>query len=218
MKPDEVPSVDGTGPVYRCGCCQLKYPGDIREGHPNRVCRNCMKHLGQDSSFAGRDHTRLAAALVEETHRLINTERTAHSEATTQLSARLDAFALQNRDLRTAIRDGLGSMPAETMSAYFETDAVAEAVEKRDAAYRARGYTMATLWLIDRDHHATSERNTRCSCGNSTCNIAKIMVDADEVRPLRKWETQQIERLRSGRPHSLPSEHPDVLLSHGRIA
>jgi hypothetical protein len=159
----------------------------------------CNMHRGAGEMQKGKEHLDAWVRFRE---------RTAHEHGETErgLRERIEAIVQENRDLRRAIQSGVESMPPGAIATYFETDAVREAHEQRDSAYRQRDYAMATLWRINDRHHAVSMSSTKCSCGVGPCDIPRLM--ADELNSLYKWEAGQVERAKDGRPHHLPVEHP----------
>jgi hypothetical protein len=130
------------------------------------------------------------------------------ARANDQAAARIviEGLRTEAKDLRDALANGVQSMPPATIAAYFETEAVADALDKRDSAFRLRDMSMQTLWRIDQRHHAESEKKQTCSCGNSTCDLPRLI--ADEVITLRRWEANQEARAKDGKDHHLPEEHP----------
>ena len=93
---------------------------------------------------------------------------------------------------------------------WLNGEAVAEARDRRDAAYRARDRAFRAIWSLDR-LHGTSERDeNQCACGKrlSKCREAEALQPVVEV--LMRWENDQIDRLRRGLPCGLPQEHPEM--------
>lgn len=152
------------------------------------------------------EHKRKWAAWAADMMKRLQEEKSARASDQNAAKRVIEGLRTESRDLRDALSAGIESMPPATIAAYFETEAVADALDKRDNAFRLRDLSMQTLWRIDQRHHAVSEKKQTCSCGNSTCDLPRLM--ADEVITLRRWEANQEARAKDGKDHHLPEEHP----------
>jgi len=144
----------------------------------------------------------------------LNASRRAHADDMRLAESKLESAAIEARDLRHALQEGVAAATPELLAKYFETDAVVSANGARDSAYRTRDRALGVIWDIDRAHHI-DEKTNRCVCGHTGCNVAKLL--EDYLPELDRWEYAQIARAKESKPHGLPHHHPDAI-KYGRYA
>jgi hypothetical protein len=106
--------------------------------------------------------------------------------------------AIQKSELNPAVEEWLAD------------DMIRTAYAKRDSAYRARDFALATIWRAAQLHDGDPDRDEDCICGRKADRCQELEAIADELVAMRDWEQIQVERLRDGLEHGLPREHPEV--------
>jgi hypothetical protein len=130
----------------------------------------------------------------------------------------LDAADVEKAELRSALSDAMDTISSDYHKApigdlrnALETELVTEEHRKTESAYRTRSRAMTVLWRIDQLHNTIDTKPaSACKCGTPAdrCSILKILSPFTDE--LDKWETSEKGRMRDGRPHGLPADHPDA--------
>lgn len=196
-----------------CACCYLRFaperfsPTDKRPA----VCEACVKHIGK-AEVRDRDHV---AAWRSEYGSM---RRHYEGRITNMLTSReaIEAeLARTKLDLQQAV-DLLSTQyfdaPIGALRNAIETDVAQKEHAKTEAAYRTRSTAMGVIWHIDRLHNTQDVKERgKCKCGlpEDRCGVLKVLEPFTQM--LDRWEDQEKERHRDGRPHGLPSDHPLVI-------
>lgn len=197
-------------PISLCRCCFISVlpPRASHTEHPVQLCTACITHYGNPAKIE-RDHEKMMAALRE-----ANASAMERSE-----SRRLAA----ERDLAAA-REQLASLTATVVSELSERpkgeakvmvdDALVMAAERRaETAAKSRDLAFAAVFRMIELHHEVGEQ---CSCGKRVTQCDEFAL-LGFIRPrYHDWEKQQIARLRQGKPHGLPLDHPQGREFSGR--
>jgi hypothetical protein len=204
--------------VVECECCRLPREFTFATKHDVVICKSCLPHSGSPEKQQRklRDHVGLyrSELLIGQEDREHEAGRyreglrdlkDQHREELATLEAKID-------QLRAALHDGAD--PA--VDRWLADEAVTQARENRDRAYRQRDYALAALWQIDRLHHPDDKSSGHCSCGKPERGCRELGAVSPELEALRRWEDGQVERLLDGRGHGLPDNHPEVLRMAGR--
>jgi len=185
--------------MSNCACCHRPW-GEIptfsrprERGLPEidkySVCNECKPHAGH--------------------HMQMNTE---HVKAWEALTERLRAeHAAQLSQLRVEIaqvRQELVSRPEKIVDRYIEADVLEAAQNEAQRAFRSRENAWQALTEVRLLHRETDDVKCRCGVRIDRCAVAKIV---ERYPGLRRWEEEQVSRLRRGEPHALPDAHPAVL-------
>ena len=107
--------------------------------------------------------------------------------------------------IETRLRDG----PLATVEVWWNSLVIAEANDKRDAAYRSRDHAVRVLCTSQ----VPSRRRpaNHCSCGKTTSKCKEWQLMDEHRSFLYSWERKQIERLEDDLDHGLPDGQPEVL-------
>ncbi|WP_298868460.1 hypothetical protein [uncultured Microbacterium sp.] len=195
-----------------CTCCFLRYAPErysLTDKRP-QVCAECIHHLS-DADRRDKEHLR--------------DWRAEHAATTTSYETRLanmrdllDKSDQEKADLSSALTDAISTISSDYHKApigdlrnALESELVTEEQHKAESAYRIRSRAMVVLWRIDRLHNTFETKSkSACKCGTPAdrCEILKLL--APFVDELDKWENREKERMRSGRTHGLPADHPDA--------
>jgi hypothetical protein len=139
----------------------------------------------------------------------MNTE---HVKAWEALTARRSSeHAAQLSQLRVEIaqvRQELVSRPEKIVDRYIEADVLEAAQNEAQRAFRSRENAWQALTEVRLLHRETDDVKCRCGVRIDRCAVAKIV---ERYPGLRRWEEEQVSRLRRGEPHALPDAHPAVL-------
>ena len=71
---------------------------------------------------------------------------------------------------------------------------IRDAHAKRDSAYRARNYALATIWRAAQIHDGDPYRDDHCICGRKADQCPELGAIVAEIPTMREWE--QIEPFR----------------------
>jgi hypothetical protein len=211
----------------RCECCQIEHQFEFTSPHDQVICRGCVRHTG---SSPGRLELRLQdhAGLYWSELEICREDRESdarEAEARMQkLREELQAEITRRdrtigerdvaiADLRHAIQASELNPPVEE---WLADEMIRTAYAKRDSAYRARDFVLATIWRVAQIHDDDPGRDDHCICGSKADRCPELEAIADEIPSMREWEQNQIERLLDGLENGLPREHPEVR-KHGWI-
>jgi len=197
---------------YRCSCCHITYAGGIKADALERQCEMCKAHGAAAGMQKDAEHRAAWEKWREKALAELTASRGAHSHDMKLAESRLEEAAVQTRDLRHALEEGVAAATPELLAKYFETDAVVAANGARDSAFRTRDRAMGVVWAVDRAHHV-DEKTKRCMCGDSGCNVSKLLEES--LPDFDRWENAQIARAKESKPHGLPYHHPDAI-KYGR--
>lgn len=198
---------------YRCSCCHITYEGIVKTDALQRQCEMCKAHGAAAGMQKDAEHRTAWERWREKALAELGASRAAHAHDMRLAESKLESAAIEARDLRHALQEGVAAATPELLAKYFETDAVVSANGARDSAYRARDRALGIIWEVDRAHHV-DDKTKRCACGHSGCNVAKLL---EEFLPeLDRWESAQITRAKESKPHGLPHNHPDAI-KYGRF-
>lgn len=204
--------------VVVCECCKLPNEFTFATKHDRVICKGCLPHTGSPEKQQRRlrDHAGLylSELCLAQEERATEAERyrdnlrdlrAKHQEDLDQLNAKI-------AQLRAALHDGTTN---PVVDRWLADEAVIQARENRDRAYRARDAAFAAVWQIDRLHHCDDSSSDYCSCGRAQRKCRELDAIKTELNALRRWEDVQIERLLDGLNHGPPDNHPEVLRLSG---
>ena len=207
-----------------CLCCQVDYVFTFKSSSDHVLCRGCERHQGDSKAklqLKDRDHVALWRSEVQ-----LQAEEAAEREAVLEsqvksLKGELTEMRVEASDLRETVRRGFNEAPVLAVEKWLAGEAVNDAHDRRDAAYRTRDRALRAIWALDRLHRASERDEHQCVCGTrmSKCREAAVLEAMTEA--LWRWESDQIDRLRRGLACGLPDDHPEVRkrgLSYGRLA
>lgn len=189
--------------LAECSCCGLPrikpHPRDSDDHRPKQ-CAPCWEHadstiqkVKEHREWWGAYRATLVAQIAD---------REAGIERGQQAIQRLTTALA---DLRRGVIAEVDSDVDHPLHVYLERVAVSEANQKVDAAYRLRDRAMRTVWYMDDRHN--EQLNGDCSCGLKASSCRDLRVLLPIVGELRTWESNQVQRMRQGKAHSLPAEH-----------
>jgi len=198
-----------------CTCCRTTYMATFTATSDHVLCGTCRRHLGKPERLQA-DHLAMWQALLEQHQEKYERRvETALAQAGAYREER-DRVLSENEDLRAVIRSEYTQALPEHVRAALITDEVVEAREVRDRALRSRDRAYRALVAVDQIHHGDQSRLGQCTCGKvqRECRERAAILEVEEA--LYRWERKQIENLKSGRWHSLPDDHQEVLSSSNR--
>jgi hypothetical protein len=204
--------------VIECECCGLPNEFTFTTKHDRVICKSCLPHTGtpEKQQRKLRDHVGLYRSELVLAQEERENEAARHRDNLRDLQAQhqeeVDQIAAKNAELRAALHDG-ATNPA--VDRWLADEAVTQAREHRDRAYKQRDHALAAIWEIARLHHS-GERSDLCSCGKPERKGRELGAVKPEMGALQRWEDVQVERLLDGRDHGLPDNHPEVLRMSGR--
>jgi hypothetical protein len=190
-----------------CDCCGVRSQFTFKAQSDLAVCKSCQRHQGAAKiQLRERDHLglwRSEFALREEEIARLQAQVRSDAEERKQL---VESHHREMEHQREGFRMELLGKHAEDTRRWFESQAIADAENKRDGAYRARDAAMRVLWRLAQLHEAVDA--ARCRCGKPATTCPDLDVLEEEIAYLNSWERNQIERAEKGRPHGLPLDHP----------
>lgn len=197
-----------------CLCCNFTYDAEFKSKTDQVVCPTCARHQGTSPRALDlRDHDH-----AERARRALSEQRETYEHRLELMKQQCEAyraeFALARDEvdeLKTTIANGIATTPPESVQHWWETEAIQEAHEKRDAAYRSRDYAYRALWYLDSNHHHDERNDQECSCGKAATACKDLQALDDIVDGLDRWEKNQIERYAQGKENGLPRDHPSVM-------
>ena len=191
----------------QCLCCRSMQPFRFASPNDQVVCPFCAKHLGSDKSERrDRDHVELWLDLYTEL-------QDAHAHTVSEAraaSARAEATISEVRaevaQLREAIATDFESAPASIRDA-LGSEVLTRSERRTELLYRRLDRLMAAIWRIDALHHDADSPGL-CSCGTAVASCPEGRAIDGERQELRSWEAKNLQLLRDGARHALPSGHP----------
>ena len=131
------------------------------------------------------------------------------------LRAEVDAGKLNinARDTRIAeltslISDDYANAPLGDLQTWMRSEIVRRAEARAMSAYRSRDKLMVALWNLDHLHSGGKAGVCKCVKAEGKCRDLAALATVQPA--LVSWETGEVERLKNGRDHGLPAEHPEV--------
>lgn len=203
------------GGVVQCLCCGL--PRNIYMDAPSaqQVCDPCKQHHSRDlqqtinlhrqwwieytSEAVGR-HNSLVSGLRSQAR----DER----EKAADLEAKLD-------DLSAAVQKNYRDAPLGDLQTWVQSETVKAAESRMRGAYRSRDAVMVAVWQLDQLHKDGRTRGT-CACGKPEAKCRDRAALTPVLTALTSWENRELERLKVGKEHGLPSDHPEVMKRSNR--
>ncbi len=199
-----------------CHCCRMENQFVFGSRHDVVVCKACERHQGSspnDLRLRDKDHVALWSSeleLAKEQHaRRLAARQAEFKRINGTHQEQLEAQRVEIEDLRHAVRVGVERSPA--VERWLADEHVRAADEKRDAAYRSRDHAYRALLAADDLHHADEGKPKYCCCGEREPACKEMAALKPVAESLRRWEYQQIERLKQGKSDGLPDDHPQVL-------
>lgn len=186
-----------------CTCCFISTIPSVVSytERPVPVCSNCEKHYG-DLTKTARDHGRMTSEQRDATARLLE-RMDARRQALEQELAESNERAAT---LTAAIVSDYVERPIGDVKRMVEEAIVADATNRANAIAKQRDRIMGAVFRIDELHHEVAER---CSCKKRLSDCAEF-ASLDFIRSAYyQWETRQIERMKLGKSHGLPLDHPN---------
>lgn len=182
-----------------------------------------MRHQGDSVAklqLRDGDHRGLWRSEIElskDAHALEITRLTATVTQLEEDRARVeDRLHAELAKVRDELRQVVAGLAPETTRAWLETDAVQDAEQKRDRAYRSRDHAMEHLWRLARLHRPDDNAPNLCVCGRRVDGCKECEALDPILSTLEVWEQRQLERAREGREHGLPWDHPELQKLPGR--
>jgi len=145
----------------------------------------------------------------------MNTE---HVKAWEALAERRSVeHAAQVSQLRSEIaqvRQELVNRPEKVVEKYIDAGVLETAQDEAQRAFRSRESAWQALTEVRLLHREVDDAKCRCGQRMDRCPVAQIV---ERYQGLRRWEEEQVKRLRRGEPHALPDAHPAVLDPRWRL-
>lgn len=194
----------------QCLCCRSMQPFRFASPTDQVVCPFCAKHLGSDKSERrDRDHVELWLDLytgLQDAH--------AHAVSSAQVTAAqagatLSELRAQVAQLKGAIVTDFESAPAAGIRDALGSEILTRSERRTELLYRRLDRLMAAIWRIDTSHHDADARGL-CVCGRPVASCPESRAIDGERQELRAWEAKNLQLLREGARHALPSEHPAI--------
>jgi|SRR6187551_143438 len=195
-------------------CCYLRFAPErfSPTDHRPPVCIECEKHVGKPDQ-RDREHVRDWRAAYAASERSTNRRIESMHAATEAVERQLASNKAELQEAVNVIAGDYFKASIGDLQKRLESTIVMEHSDKMEAAYRQRSRAFAVLWRVDRLHNTyDSKVRGQCTCGTAEerCKILQILKPfATEID---SWEACEKDRLRSGKTHGLPNEHPAVRL------
>ena len=191
--------------MSNCACCHRPwgeiptYSRPLQRGSSgtanNSVCQECKPHAGFQMQM-NTEHVKAWEALAE--------RRSAeHAAQVSQLRAEI-----------AKIRQELVSRPEKVVEKYIDAGVLESAQDEAQRAFRSRQSAWQALTEVRLLHREVDDGKCRCGLRMDRCPVAQIV---ERSPGLRRWEEEQVKRLRRGEPHALPDAHPAVLDPRWRL-
>jgi hypothetical protein len=177
--------------------------------HAQQVCDLCKAHHGRDLQRVialhrlwWHQYTTQAVANHRDRVRGLRSQ-------VEQLSSDLADREWKLTELTDVVERDYESAPLGPLQSWLSTEIVKAAEARTATAYRSRDRHMATLWRLDNRHRDGKQAGT-CACGQPAAKCRdRELLDASRD-DLYRWENRELERLKDGKRHGLPDEHPEV--------
>jgi len=191
--------------MSNCACCHRLWGAIPTFSRPrergtsgtanNFVCNECKPHAGFQM--------------------LMNTEHVKAWEALTERrSAEHAAQVSQLRGEIAQVRQELVNRPEKVVDRYIDAGVLEAAQHEAQRAFRSRESAWQALTEVRLMHREVDDGKCRCGLRMDRCAVAQIV---ERYPGLRRWEEEQVKRLRRGEPHALPGAHPAVLDRRWRL-
>ena len=194
----------------QCLCCQSMQPFRFASPTDQVVCPFCSKHLGSDKSERrDRDHIALWLDLHTELQDAHLNAVSSAQVAGAQAAATLLELSAEVAQLTEAIATNFESAPAAGIRDALGSEVLTRSERRTELLYRRLDRLMVAIWRIDVLHH-DADAPGPCVCGRPVASCPESRAIDGERQELRTWEAKNLQLLREGARHALPSEHPAV--------
>jgi hypothetical protein len=201
-----------------CTCCRIKRDFTFKSPTDHVVCPGCARHQGNSpnqESLRNRDHADLFRSefmLAQEERKSDAARHHRALEAAKAVTAQRDEVIAEKNatigDLRATIQTGDMNPMVET---WLAEEAVKQAHEQRDSAYRSRSYAYESLWRLSRIHREHDTELDLCACGRKSDKCKELLAIREALPAVKHWENAELRRLHENLNHGLPPDHPEVL-------
>lgn len=113
-------------------------------------------------------------------------------------------------DLNAVVIRDYRDAPLGDLQTWIQSEAVKAAESRVRGAYKSRDYMMASIWRLDQLHKNGRTRGT-CACGKPEGKCPDRAALTPVLNALTTWENRELDRLKVGKDHGLPAEHPKVM-------
>jgi hypothetical protein len=181
-----------------CLCCRRPVWFYFTSASDQVVCPGCTKHQGSSPSREKQRHTEDVALWRDDVAEI----REQHAQEVASLTERI-------KELEARLAEEIAKRPTQVVEQWIGEAEVRDAEEQRNAAYRSRDGAMSAICALALIHREVE--NHECRCGKRVAKCREAQIVEEVVESLDRWETKQIQRLRSDLPHWLPPNHPEVI-------
>lgn len=204
VKPKEV------GVSRVCNCCGLPKAIYMDAPSAQQVCDPCKAHHSRDLQkiiILHRDwyveYTREVAARYQDVVSNLRQKGAADEERIAELESKI-------KDLREVIDRDYNDAPLGPLRTWVQSQAVVAAESRMSRAYRSRDTVMAGIWRLDQLHKDGKNQDT-CACTKPAARCRDRAALTPLLKALTTWEDREFERLKVGKDHGLPNDHPEVM-------
>jgi len=203
------------GTIKICVCCGLPRSIYMDSVTAQQVCDPCKQHTSRDlqrNLQLHRDWWLEHAKGVSERNQAVASGLREQVAAQQERAETAEARATA---LGEVIDSDYANAPLGDLQMWVQSIIVKNAESRMRSAYRSRDSAMATLWRLDRLHRDGKSRGT-CLCGKPepSCRERKALRQVTSL--IDRWEQGELERLKAGKDHGLPGDHPEVLKRSSR--
>jgi hypothetical protein len=198
------------GPTMRCACCGLERQIYLDGPSAQQVCDACKAHNSRNVERIRELHRDWWIA-----HDEAQFSNYAQIVADLRAALRAEKDSLEERDSRLGVMRGLvvthfEDAPIGNLQKWLQDAVVVNAHAARDSAFKRRDKAMRAIWRVDHEHNDDKVAGL-CKCGLKTdrCLVWKAL--HDQLEDLDRWDREQVARLKAGKEHGLPREHPEVM-------
>ncbi len=202
----------------RCRCCHRYERLTFTSAYDQVICPRCTSHVGDAPSMVKRrdaEHVTLWESDVASWRqhyegRILTLQASLRAEEERH-AAEITSLNEKVSDLEGALQADLATRPVESIAKWFEGTKIAEAEERLDRSRKFIARLFGVLWNVDGAHNRDEGHDDRCWCGLPEAKC-RTLAALDPIRnALYKWEAEEVQRIRNGKRHDLPDEHPEVL-------
>lgn len=209
VKPKEI------GKIIPCLCCGLPRNIYMDARTAQQVCDQCKQHHARDLNRVINLHRTWWLAYTTEAADRFNLVVANYKKAVREKDALATDVQAKLSELTDLVDADYQNAPIGELQTWMQSLAVKAAENRVRSAFRTRDAAMAKVWKLD-DLHKEGKSRALCFCGKpeAKCKDREELVDIQNN--LVRWESQQIERLKNGKEHGLPREHPEVMKNSSR--
>ncbi len=149
------------------------------------------------------DHKPLVAAMTKR-HA---DEVTAATEVNERRDQQLTDLTQEHRELLAAIASDFVDELSPSLASHVQGAVLSKLRSEVTAAYKTRDRAMAAIWRMDELHSATL--SDKCKCGKPLNSCREFQALSFFRENYYAWERKQIDMMRKGMIHGLPSDHPE---------